>query len=114
MAANKTEIPAFMEKEISDQVYSMYAKKAYDNGKFFLEWATRVLLYFIPSYDKSLESIFISASYMTKKLKNPWLIRQIDANLVSIFNSLKIETLVRWGVHTLTFSSSQLLYSCKI
>lgn len=33
MAANKTEIPAFG-KEISDQVYSMYAKKAYDNGKF--------------------------------------------------------------------------------
>lgn len=34
MAANKTEIPAFMEKEIGDQVYNMYAKKAYDNGKF--------------------------------------------------------------------------------
>lgn len=36
MAANKTEIPAFMKNKISDQIYFMYSyvKKAYDNGKF--------------------------------------------------------------------------------
>lgn len=47
-------------------------KQLINQVEFFLEWATRVLLYFIPSYDKSLEFIFISASYMTKKLKNDW------------------------------------------